>query len=633
MQGGQHIPVNIIGQFTAFDSTTAFSFGSGITVDAGSTTILGPTIATVNISIDQLASLGGRSVVATTSDVTGLQQVVSGAGFSVTPSLAQITAVTPNTTQQGQSIVVSVTGANTHWQQGVTTFSFGSGIAVQNVVVTDETDATMTLVVPALASEGPTWTSATTQGEVASMNNAFVVTAGTPLLLSSGPGSLPQQSGAKFTILSQATHWLANPPAVSYGAGVVVTNIDVTSDTSLTATGFVQPTTYTGWRDLTVTAGSQLLALSNALYVAPGPAVINSVTDNATGLAQGGQNATLNVTITGINTNWQQGVTTVSFPNVLVNGNWSVTSPTTISGNITINATAPAGEVSVTATTLGEVATGANVFDIFQTQPELLGLSPTSEPQSWTGTVNLTGAFTHFNTASGCSPSCTAADFGAGITVNSVSASDATHVAANITVQSTANPGYRNVTATTGTEVVTLSNAFQATVGPAAIQSLSPAYGQQNASYTIGVTGYQTHFCYPYNATLCPNATSASVGGGIQVTGISVTDLTDATIMIHVPNSTPLGYYYVSLTTGGEVANIGVTGTGKDGFQVTNGNPDRHGRRPAHRPPGRPAPQRRSDRQLYALRARHLHGQLRLRHYGQLAHRQRRQPRGCRHHH
>ncbi len=570
MQGAQNQDINVIGQFTAFkDGDTSFSFGTGITVN--SVKVLGQTIATVNISIDQLASLGGRSVIATTPSAQGsLAYQVSGAGFSVNPSLAQMTAVTPNTTQQGQSVDVAVTGANTHWS-AATTFNFGSGIAVQNVHVVDQTDATMTLVVPALASEGPTWASATTLGEVASMNNAFVVTAGTPLLLSSGPGSLPQQSGATFTILSQATHWLSNPPIVSYGSGVVVTNTSVTSDTSLTAHGYVQPTTYTGWRDLTVTAGSQVLTLYNALYVAPGPAVINSVLDNATGLPQGGQNATLNVTITGINTNWQQGVTKLNFPNVLVN-TWSVTSPTTITANITVSITAPAGQVSVTTTTLGEVATGINVFNVIQTQPELLGLSPTSETQAWTGTVNLTGAFTHFN-SDPTQGAVTTANFGAGIAVNSVTATDATHLTANITVQPTANLGYRNVSVATGTEALLLTNAFQVMVGNAAISNLSPAYGQQNASYTISVTGSQTHFCYPYDATVCPNATLAHFDGGIGVTSISVTDTEHATVHITVPPGTQPGYYYVSLTTGGEVASIGVPGisTGNTGFQVTSG--------------------------------------------------------------
>ena len=57
----------------------------------------------------------------------------------------------------------------------------------------------------------------------------------------------------------------------------------------------------------------------------------------------------------------------------------------------------------------------------------------------------LTGLFTHFNTAAGCSPNCSTASFGAGITVDSTTASDATHAVATITIAPSATIGSRNV--------------------------------------------------------------------------------------------------------------------------------------------------------------------------------------------
>jgi hypothetical protein len=557
MEGSQNLIVNIIGQFTDFDNTTTFSFGPGITVN-GPPTILGPTIATQSISIDQLATTGGRSVVSTTTDAPAGQQVVGGAGFSVTPSLALISAVTPNTALQGTTITVEVTGQNTHWN-GSTTFQFGAGIVVTSKTVNSNTDATLTLALPALAPLGPTWVNATTLGEVATLNNGFVVQAGTPLLLSSGPGSEPQQGSAVFTILSQATQWTAaNPPTVSYGPGIDLTNVNVTGPTSMTVDGYVEPTTSVGWRNLTVTTGSQILGLNNAVYVSPGPAVINSVSPST-----GGQGANLpSVTITGTNTHWLQGTTTLSFPDVLINS-WSVTSPNTISANITVNASAPAGQISVTATTLGEVATGTNVFTITQTQPELLAVVASSAVQGWTGTVTLTGQYTHFATT-GCTPNCSVANFGSGITVNSVTALSATSLQANITVQPTTTLGTRNVSVTTGTEIVSLNNAFTVTVGPAAIvAALAPASGPQGASnFSVAIVGSQTHW-----TSSGPTPTTASFGGGINVTGLTITDLTHATATISIPNTTTLGAYNVSLTTGGEVA------TQLGAFTVTVGSP------------------------------------------------------------
>ena len=560
MQGDTNLSVNILGQYTLFDGTTSFNFGSGITVN--SVNVLGPTIAQATISIDQLANLGGRSVVATTSDTPGGPQVVGGAGFSVTPSLAQITAVTPNTTAQGQSISVVVTGSNTHWN-GTTVFSVGDGIVVTNTDVTGLTSATLTLTVPAYAGEGPTYISAQTEGEIANLNNAFVVTAGTPYLLSSGPGSLPQQSSATFTILSQATNWTTCSPTVSYGAGIVVTNIQVTGPTSMTVLGAVQATTPVGYRNLTVTCGSQVLTLNNVFYVAPGPAVINSVTPNT-----GGQGVNLPaVQIVGTNTNWQQGVTTLSFPGVLINS-YTVNSPTLITANITPSDYAQAGQVSVTATTAGEVATGVNVFDITQTQPELLAVVPNTAPQAWTTqTVTLTADFTHFcdNVVTACPSGYTPSvvNFGASVIVNSVTANSLTQIVANVTVLPTAYTGYRNVSVITGSEAVQISNAFKVTTGPAAIDNLSPATGGQNTTATVLVTGSQTHF--NGDSTMGP-VTTASFGGGIIVTQITVVDSLHANVNITIPNSVPLGEYNVTLYTGGESATI------LGGFQVTSGN-------------------------------------------------------------
>ena len=130
---------------------------------------------------------------------------------------------------------------------------------------------------------------------------------------------------------------------------------------------------------------------------------------------------------------------------MLINS-FTVNSPTLITANITVSNYAQAGQVSVTATTLGEVATGVNVFTILQTQPELLAVVPTSGPQ---GTTQNRHPHRRRSTQL-LPPSTSMANFGAGITVNSVTANSLTSLLANITVQPTAATGYRNVSVTTG---------------------------------------------------------------------------------------------------------------------------------------------------------------------------------------
>jgi hypothetical protein len=536
IQGNASLNVNIIGQYTVFDNTTVFNFGQGVTVN--NVQILGPTIATVNVSIAQLAQLGGRSVTATTGGVT-----VGGAGFSVTPSLALISAIMPNTSEQGQVVVVSVTGQNTHWSPA-TVFQLGSGIVVANAVVNSPTSATLTLSIPALAPVGPTGASATTLGEVATITNGFVVQAGTPLLLSAGPGNVQQQSSVTFTVLSQATHWTSNPPMVNYGTGITLTNMQVTGDTSLTVEGYVQPTTTVGYRNLTVTTGTQILSLPYAVYVNNGPAVVNAVSPTTAG-----QGANLNVAITGINTHWVQGVTQLTFPQVLVNS-FTVTSPTTATANITVSTYATPGLVNVTLTTLGEVASKSNAFEITQTQPEMLYINSATGAQGLTETATITALYTNFDAT-------TTASFGTGITVNSVTPLTPTSLQANITIAPTTSLGYRNVSVTTGTQAISSTSLFQVVAGPANIVSVSPSSGGEGQSLTVLVTASQTHFAQ--------GTTTAAFGGGIGVTALTVVDALHANVTISIPNSTPVGAYNVVLTTGGEVA------TELGGFQVTSG--------------------------------------------------------------
>ncbi|MGA2887791.1 MAG: Ig-like domain-containing protein [Terracidiphilus sp.] len=526
MQGAQNLTVNIIGEFTNFDGSTAFNFGPGITAN-GSPTILGPTIATQSISIDQQATLGGSGVIATTDGTA-----TSGAGFSVIASQALISAITPNTASQGNTVTVEVTGQNTHWD-GTTTFQFGAGIVVSGTVVNSYTDATLTLVLPALAPLGPTSASAMTAGEIGSITNGFVVQAGTAVLLSSGPSSIPQQGSAVFTILSQGTRWLTNPPTVSYGAGITLTNINVTGDTSITANGYVQPTTNPGYYNLTVSTASEILSLQNAVYISPGPAAINSV--SATTAAQG---ATIAVTINGSNTNWQQGVTQLTFPNVLINS-FTVTSPTSISANITVPDNAVTGLVSVTATTLGEVATGVNVFTITQSPAVLLSVAASSGAQGATETITVTGRFTHF--ASGR----TTASFGTGITVNSITVSSITSLRANITVQPTTTLGYRSVTVTTGSEVASFANAFNVTVGLAALTGLNPATAGQGATLAVTISGSNTNWQQGVTQLTFP---------GILINSFTVTSGTSISANITIPDNAAIGQVSVTATTLGEVA-------------------------------------------------------------------------------
>ena len=157
-QGGT-ASVTITGSLTNWvQGTTEAILGAGVTVS--NLQIPSPTVATADIAVSSTAPAGGNSVIM----ITG-SEIVSGTGFSVTPNAASIYSVSPISCNangvtiadlcgvsggagmpyvitQLQTATLNVVGVGTHWLQGETTFSFGTG------VVTDSLDGDQTLHMP-----------------------------------------------------------------------------------------------------------------------------------------------------------------------------------------------------------------------------------------------------------------------------------------------------------------------------------------------------------------------------------------------------------------------------------------------------------------------------------------------------
>lgn len=540
---GQSLTVNVIGQYTAFDNTTVFNFGPGITV--GTPTILGSTIANVPITIDQLATVGFRNVTAATNGI--VVSSVFPVGFTVTPSTAVISTVTPNTGNQGDSgTQLQIVGTNTHWGPG-TVFSFGSGITVTNAVVSNETSATITISIAPLATVGAYSLTATTSGEIATLTNAFVVNAETPLILSSGPTASPQQAEVTFTILGQATNWQQGVTTISFGSGVLVNSVTVNGPTSITAIGQISPTAYTGYTTLSVQTGSQILTLPDALLITAGPAAIAGL--NPSNAPQGD---TLNVEVTGANTNFSQGSTVANFGPGIVTNSLTVSSSTNATANITISPSATVEQNNVTMTTFGEVATGIAAFTI-DIGPTITLASPASLAQGATQNVNITGTLTNFSTS-------TVFNFGSGVTVNSFVVNSATSATVNITVSPIALIGCRAITATMGTQGASSSaNLFCVTASNASIASVTPNTGTQGTNgLAVTIAGYQTHFTQATPVV--------SFGPGITVTNVSVQNNTALIATINISPTAPVQSNTVTVSTGGEVVTL------VGGFTVSSQN-------------------------------------------------------------
>ncbi len=93
---------------------------------------------------------------------------------SVTPAITQ---VNPNSGQQGQTELVTITGQFTHFAQGASGVSFGTDLTVNTVTVESATSVTANVTIPSNANLGGHTATVTTGSEVATLGNGFTITA------------------------------------------------------------------------------------------------------------------------------------------------------------------------------------------------------------------------------------------------------------------------------------------------------------------------------------------------------------------------------------------------------------------------------------------------------------------------
>jgi hypothetical protein len=542
---GQTLNVTILGVNAAWTAATTVNIGAGIAIN--STTFTNANSLTVNVSIDPLAALGLRTVTTT----TGSNVLTAANAFTVNAGSAAISNVAPNSGQQGQALSVVVTGTSTHFVQGSSSVSFGSGITPGSITVTSPTSLTVNIAIDPAAALGARTVTVSTPNETASLANGFTINAGTAVLTSVNPNSGVQgQTIASVALAGNLTHWAQGTTTGTFGANITVNSLTVNSATSATASITIDPLAALGARNVTLTTGGEIVTLTGGFTVNAGPAAISNVAPN-----NGQQGQALSVVVTGTSTHFAQGSSTVSFGAGITPGSITVTSPTSLTVNIAIDPAAALGARTVTVSTPNETASLANGFTVNAGTPVLTSVNPNSGVQGQTiASVALAGNFTHWAQAT------TTATFGANITVNSLTVNSATSATASITIAPLATVGTRNVTLTTGGEIVSITNGFTVNLGPAVISSIVTNAAQQGQSLTVTVTGSGTHFAQ--------GSTTADFGGlGVTVGSVNVASATSATVQLTISAGATLGARTVTLTTGGESASLA------SGFTVTAGTP------------------------------------------------------------
>jgi len=354
---------------TAIDVTTLANGTLRVTFQIPPTLMVSsPTL--YQVSISGTTTTGTSFASANTSSLT------------VTPP-ASIVSVTPITGLTGQSVSAVITGQFTHFAQGATQASFGTGITVGSgpeggfgpVTVNSPTTTAAQISIDPSAATGSRTVVVQTGNEQESLASGFTVQPGAPVLVSVSPNTGQQSRlNLSVTIAAERTHFVQGTTQASFGAGITVGGgaaggfgpVTVNSPTTTAAQISIDPSAATGSRTVVVQTGTEQESLASGFTVLSGTPVILSVSPN-TG-RQGQQN--LLVTITGQFTNFAQGTTQASFgPGTSVGGGLAggfglvtVNSPTSAVAQLAIDAVATAGARTVSVQTGIEQESSASGF-------------------------------------------------------------------------------------------------------------------------------------------------------------------------------------------------------------------------------------------------------------------------------
>ena len=480
-QGQQGATVELAGKNTSFQQgTTTADFGAGIA--AVSLTVHSATDATAVINIDPTAKLGPRALqLNTNSEHAPVGKImVPGMGNPMDAFSVRVANphVAPNPTdvplgQQG--VTIALTGYDTSFQQGVTTADFCPGITVVSLTVNSSTSATAVINVGPGARPGPCPLQLATNNEhayalvkvpgVANPTTAFSVRQAYPYV-DANPTDVPLgQQGAIIALTGHDTSFQPGVTTADFCPGVTLVSLTLNSGTSATAVinvgpGGLKP----GPCPLQLTtnnehAYTQIAAngvtLGKAFYVRQAFPYVDA---NPTDVPLGQQGAI--IALTGHDTSFQPGVTTADFGPGITLVSLTVNSGTSATAVINVDPGAKLGPCPLQLTTNNEhayakiVVNAVKLGTAFSVRLRALYFIPnpaTVAPGQQGVIVELTSHDSNFQSG------VTTADFGAGITVVSLTVNSKTSATAVLNVDPTATVGRRPAQLTTAAEKVPVS--------------------------------------------------------------------------------------------------------------------------------------------------------------------------------
>jgi hypothetical protein len=220
----------------------------------------------VNLSIDPAAPTGFRDITVTTNLGGGSVETALGVGslqIVSAPLVATILSISPSQITQGRAADMTITGVNSHFLNGSSTVSLGTGVTVSSITVSSPTLLTACVTAAGDAAVGYRNVTVSTGSEVATesvVGPLFIAAppAVMPRILTTTPTSGLRGKRLSLTVMGENTHFgMATTVALS-GTGVSVESVTVTSPTSLVTVVDIAPDASPGFRNIAVTTDTEV---------------------------------------------------------------------------------------------------------------------------------------------------------------------------------------------------------------------------------------------------------------------------------------------------------------------------------------------------------------------------------------
>ncbi|MHB8512331.1 MAG: beta strand repeat-containing protein [Actinomycetota bacterium] len=521
-QGAASQVITVVGSNFVSGAVAAFS-GAGITVN--STTFTDSTHLSVNISIASSAPVSARDVTITNPDAGA---ITCSACFTVSPGPV-VSSVSPSSRGQGATNQnVSIIGSN--FLNGASV-SFGSGVVVNTLTFVDGSHLTANIsITGGPGTHDVTVTNTPDQG-VGVCTACFAINTA-PTATSASP-NIRGQGATSQTISIVGTGFSSGATAAFVGGGITVSSTSFVDSSHLNATISIDPAAATTARDIVVTNPDGGVGTCTGCFTVSAAPGVSSSTPNAVS-----NSSPVTVTITGSGfvsgataSLQQSGQSDIPGTSIVFN------SATSLKATFDVTGASPAVWALRVTNPDGGSSVCAGCFTIGGAAPTLSSASPANGGQGATENVTLAGS----NFAKGAGVAIS----GNGITINSTSFVDTTHLSISITISPTADATSRDITVTnTDGQTGAKTGVFTVDLGPTATSASPASRGQGATSQVIAVSG--SNFA---------SGMIASFGSGITVSSVGIVSGTLANITITVSNTATPGSRDITLTNadGGSV--------------------------------------------------------------------------------